>query len=169
MSVNQFLESLSQYQLHLGAVMVGIPLFCLLLNLTQTKASVRKPVHYVYSTAIFATAIPGLFAGIIVFYSLFFIKANLLNSNVVLYFLPIISMAATFLIVGRRVGFDILPGFQRLSGLMMLLGIICLLVFFLYRLRFIIGFFASIEQLLVIGVILYVIAKVGLARLKGKS
>ena len=168
MSVNQFLEYLSQYQLHLGAVLVGIPLFCLLLNQTQTKASVRKPVHYVYSTAIFATAIPGLFAAIIVFYSLFFIKANLLNSNVILYFLPIISMAATFLIVGRRVGFDILPGFQRLSGLMMLLGIICLLVFFLYRLRFIIGFFASIEQLLVIGVILYAIAKVGLAKLKGK-
>ncbi|MFT4927468.1 MAG: hypothetical protein ACI8WB_003575, partial [Phenylobacterium sp.] len=145
------------------------PLCCLLLNLTQNKSNTRKPVHYLYSTAIFATAIPGLFASIIVFYSLFFIKTNLLNSNVVLYFLPIISMAATFFIVGRRVGFDILPGFVRLSGLMILLGVICLVVFFLYRLRFVIGFFASIEQLVMIGVFLYIITKVGFAKLKGKD
>lgn len=168
MSVNEFLQYLTQYQFHLAGVFFAIPLFCLLLNMTQQKATERKPVHYVYSTAIFATAIPGLFAGIIVFYSMFFIKANLLNSNVILHFLHIISMAATFLIVGRRVGFDILPGFKKLSGLMILLGVICLVVFFLYRLRFIIGFFASIEQLLIAGIALYVIAKIGLARLKSK-
>lgn len=169
MTVNEFLQYLIQFQLHIAAVLVGIPLFCALLNQTQTKATERKPIHYVYSAAIFATAIPGLFAAIIVFYSMFFIKANMLNSNVILHFLPIISMIATFLIVGRRVGFDILPGFQRLSGLMILLSIVCLVVFFLYRLRFMIGFFASIEQLLMIGAVLYVVFKIGLARIKGKS
>lgn len=168
MSVNQLLQYLAQYQWQFAAVLIGIPLFCLLLNLTQQKAAERKPVHYVYSGAIFATAIPGLLASIIVFYSMFFIKANMLDTNVVLYFLPIISMIATIAIVGRRVGFDLLPGFQRLSGLMILLAIVCLVVFFLYRLRFIIGFFASVEQLLLVGAALYVIAKIGLARLKGR-
>ena len=169
MTVNQFLAYLAEHQWLVAAVLLGIPLFCALLNQTQQRATARTPIHYLYSAAVFTTAIPGLFAAIVVFYSMFFIRTNLLDANLVLYFLPLVSMAATLLIVKRRVGFDILPGFDRLAGLMILLGVVCLVLFFLYRLRFVIGFFASIEQLLVAGVAIYVLAKFGMSKLRGKK
>ena len=167
MTVNDFLAYLEQYQLWVAAGLLAIPVLCALLNQTQQKATERTGIHYIYSAAVFSTSIPGLFSAIILFYSLFFAKVNLLEVNMVLYFLPLITMVATLLVVKRRVGFDILPGFDRLAGLMILLGLTCLVLFLLYRLRFVIGFFGSMEQLLIFGAVIYGLVKYAMAKLKG--
>ena len=56
----------------------------------------------------------GLFAAVITAYGLFFTRTNLLEVNLLVYALPIVSMAFTLLAVRRNVEFESIPGFDRL-------------------------------------------------------
>ncbi len=169
MSVNDFLQYCEQYQSHIAALLVALPLGCIVLNLFITPSPIRKPSYYLYSLFIFASVIPGMLALVIVFYSLFFTGGNLLEANAVLHFLPILTMFATLFFATRKVDSKLLPGVKRLSGLMILIGLVCLVVFFLYKLRFVIGFFSSIESLVVVAVAAYLLMQFAIRRISGSS
>jgi hypothetical protein len=64
-------------------------------------------------------------------------------------------MIATFTIIGRAVSFDRLPGFGRLWGLMLLIGLTFVVLLLLYKTRILVGFFSSFEALLVLGIVLF--------------
>jgi hypothetical protein len=78
-------------------------------------------------------------------------------------------MGLVFGIIGKHANFDDLPGFGRLTGLMLLIAIVSCVTLAIYKLRIFVGFFASIETLVGIAVAVFVLFKVGLARLSGKS
>ena len=61
--------------------------------------------------------------------------------------------------VGRDTDLDRLPGFERLSGLMMLIGLTFLVLLIVFKMRILIGFFASIESLVVLGIVLFILFK----------
>jgi hypothetical protein len=111
--------------------------------------------------------IPGILAAIVVFYSLFFVRINLLEVDIVIYFLPIIMMILTLFVIAKQVNLNRLPGFNRLSGLMTLLTLTGFILLLLYKLRFMVGFFASIQSLLIFGVVLYFLFKFALRKLGG--
>ena len=60
--------------------------------------------------------------GVITAYTLFVSGENLLDANLLVYFLPIASMVATLVLIRKNVSFDDVPGFDRLSGLMVMVG-----------------------------------------------
>ena len=120
---------------------------------------------YVYSILIYLVGIPGVISAMLIGYSLFFVRQNLLEVNFLIYFLPLISMGLSFYLIGRRISFDRLPGFDRLTGLMILIGLSFLVVLALFKLRLIIGFFASMETLAVIGIAVFVLFQYGSSKL----
>src|SRR4051812_30633364 len=62
----------------------------------------RAPWNYVYSILVYMVCIPGLFASVLTGYELFFQRADLLNVNLAVYFLPIISMVATLILIHKN-------------------------------------------------------------------
>ena len=114
---------------------------------------------------IYLVCIPGVISAVLIGYSLFFVRQNLLEVNFLIYFVPIISMALSFFLIGRRVSFNRLPGFGRLSGLMMMIGLSFLVVLALFKLRLIIGFFGSLESLVVIGIVVFLMFKYASSKL----
>lgn len=120
---------------------------------------------YVYSVLIYLVGIPGIISAVLIGYSLFFVRQNLLEVNLLIYFLPVVSMGICYFLIGRKVSFDRLPGFDRLFGLMILIGLSFLIVLLLFKLRLIIGFFASIETLAIIGVAVFVLFQYASAKL----
>lgn len=120
---------------------------------------------YVYSALVYLVGIPGMISTVLIGYSLFFVRQNLLEINFLIYFLPIVSMGFSYYVIGRKVSFDRLPGFDRLVGLMILIGLSFLIVLMLFKLRLIIGFFASIETLAVIGIAVFLIFQYASAKL----
>lgn len=120
---------------------------------------------YAYSVIIYLVGIPGMISAVLIAYSLFIIRQSLLQVDFLVYFLPVASMAATFYLIKRVVDLDRLPGFDRLSGLMLLIGLTFLVVFVLFKLRILVGFFASLEVLVGLGLVLFVLFKVAVGKL----
>ena len=169
MSANELLERLDDHTGWAICFFAMLPLLALFVSLLYKRAAKNAFIESVFSAIVYLSAIPGVFACILVFYMLFFTGTNLLNVDIVFSFLPVVSMGLVFGIIGKNANFDDLPGFGRLTGLMLLIAIVSCVTLAIYKLRIFVGFFASIEALVGIAVAVFVLFKVGLARLNGKS
>ena len=165
MSVQDLLDNLAAYPIWIMGFMLLPPLLSWILVDYADNTRPRYWLDYVLSVLVYIVGVPGVVSAVLVGYGLFFIRQNLLEVNALLYFLPIVSMAATFALIGRKVDFDRLPGFQRLSGLMMLIALTFVVVLLVFKLRIFVGFFASAEALLGLGLILFLAFQFAAARL----
>jgi hypothetical protein len=125
--------------------------------------------RYFYSVIVYVTCIPGILAVVLTAYALFFTRENLLDVNLIVYFAPIVSMAVTLAIVSRYTDYDDIPGFDRLSGLMVILAATFVIILFIQKTRIWIFFGASLFWLLILGVALFFILKAGSRRLFGNQ
>lgn len=169
MSVNEFLNYLASHTTWLLGFFALVPAAAFLLSMVYRPLAKRTATDYILSTLIYLAAVPGMFSSILVCYSLFFSRQDLLNVNVVLYFLPILTMAFVFVVIGRKADMNKLPGFDSLAGLMILLALVFGIVLALYKLRILIGFFSSMEGLVIIGAGIFALFKTGLAKLTRSS
>ena len=105
--------------------------------------------------------IPGIFAAVLTAYTLFFGNESLLDANVLIYFLPIATMVVTLVLIRKRVSFDDVPGFDRLSGLMVLMACSFAIALALHKTHIFIGFFGSVEMLFVLAAGVFALLKWG--------
>jgi len=120
-----------------------------------------SPWKYVYSVLVYAVCIPGLFAAILTAYALFFTKENLLDASLLVYFLPIASMVVTLVRIRKSVSFDEVPGFDRLSGLMVMIGLSFAMALAIDKTRIWIWFGGSIQTLFLLAAGLFALLKWG--------
>lgn len=162
---------LDRYPLWLAGFLLLPPAVCGLLRPIHKPGGGNKaPWKYAYSVVAYWVCVPGLFAAMLTAYLLFFQNANLLKVNVLVFFLPVISMAGTLLLIKTNVGsFAAIPGFGRLTGLMVMMGISFAIAFVLHRLNFGIFFFGDLGSLLIIAMVAFGLLKWSLARLSGKD
>ncbi|PON15925.1 hypothetical protein C2W62_21240 [Candidatus Entotheonella serta] len=98
---------------------------------------------------IYMAVIPGICMTVVVLYMMFFVRTNLLTQlNVIVHVLPIVSMIATLWVAARLAPFSTIPGFDRLQGLIMLVGLSFIAALFVHKTFVRIHFFASFEYLL---------------------
>ena len=165
MSINQWLQSINNPAILL-ACFVSLPVMAFFTGLLYQKSKgERAKLCYVYSALIYLTTIPGTFSISLIGYSLFFIRSNLLDVNFLVYFLPVISMFITLIIIGKQVEFSELPGFNRLSGLITLLLLTYGIILLIFKTRIFIGVFASMKHIIIFAVLVYFILKWSLKRL----
>ncbi len=160
MSIQDLFELVGNYPLFIMGFFVLPPLLAWLM--ARFDVSGEGPLtawDYAYSVLIYLVGIPGTISMVLIGYSLFMVRQNLLEVDFLIYFLPVISMGLTFFMVGRDTDLDRLPGFGRLSGLMMLIGLTFLVLLIVFKMRILIGFFASIESLVVLGIVLFILLK----------
>lgn len=84
-----------------------------------------SPWKYLYSFLIYAVTIPGLFAISLSIYLFFFERGSIMDANIFTQVLPIISMLLTISIIRKTVDLDLIPGFNKLSSLMLVISIVC--------------------------------------------
>ena len=146
----------------LAGYLAALPLLALALGLLHRRgAGNESPWKYLYSTLVYLTCIPGMFGAVITLYMLLFTGQDLLDVNALVTLAPIVSMGATLAIAGRNVDFGPLPGFGRLSGLMIVLGLTFAIVFALSRTRLFIIFGGSILWLGILGAFVFALIKWG--------
>ncbi len=132
----------------LTGVLLAVPLLAALVGrLHAPGAGGRGPWPWLYSLLVYAACLPGVGAAVVTGYTLFFTRENLLDKNLLVYVLPILSMIATLVLVRRSVGFDEVPGFDRLSGLMVAIAVAFGLVLALRRTFIGIIFVGSLARL----------------------
>jgi hypothetical protein len=136
-----------------------VPLATFVLGLFHRTSRQLNFIDFFFSILIYLSSIPGMLAAILLFYSALILRQNILNLNVIIYFLPLVSMASVYYLVSRKTSFARLPGFDRISGLMTLLALVCLIMFVLFRLHFFVGFMASLNSLIILAAMLFFMLK----------
>ena len=155
--------------LYLLIAFLAPPLITWVFSLTHGQgAAMRSPLKYIYSALVYLVCVPGILAGVLVAYSVFFIRQNLLTVNVFVYFLPVLAMIGTLIIIGRKVSWHRLPGVDRLSALITILVITFGATLAIQKTRIWIFFGGSVKLLILIAIICFVLLKLSTRKLVGR-
>ena len=100
----------------------------------------------------------------LILYGLFFYQTNLLDVNFLAYFLPIVSLGFTLVIISKIVSLDEIPGFERLSGLLTVIILAFLATFLLQRVFIHFVFFGSFMNFIAVFAALFLVFKLGLRK-----
>jgi hypothetical protein len=88
-------------------------------------------------------------------------RENLLDVNPLVYFLPIIPMIVTLVFIHKTVSFDDVPGFNRLSGLMVMVACSFAVALAIQKTKIWIFFGGSIERLFILAAGIFGLLKWG--------
>ncbi|NJC27759.1 hypothetical protein [Neolewinella antarctica] len=141
MTLADLLHYANSYPAHVLFYFLLIPFAALLASWMEREEGHLPPWNYLFSTLVYLVAVPAILSVAYTAYRWFFDRETILNTNLLLQILPIASMLLTFFIVKRSVKIDTLPGFGRLSGMVMMIVATMLILYGLDRFR-LIGFTA---------------------------
>ena len=165
MTVHDVMQWLEQFQAEIGVGLVVLPLLTYILGALMRPCS-RPLARYVLAGAIYLAVLPGVSSAVMLLYLLLFVRADVLReAHLILHVLPIGSMLATLWAASRLEKFDDLPGFDRMQGLMLLVGLSFAVLLFIHKMFIGLVFFARFEYLLLLLGAFLVFWRLGVARL----
>lgn len=89
----------------------------------------------VYAILVYAVCIPGIFALTLNIYLFLFERQSIWQANMIIQFLPVISLALTLMIIKQKIPFSQIPGFGKLSGFLTLITALIGVMWFLDRIH----------------------------------
>lgn len=121
MTLGEFLNMLSGQPLITTFYFTALPLSAALaLMLNQGKGHLN-PWKYFYTFIVFAVCIPGIFSITLSIYQFLFGHRDIMQANLYTQIMPPVSMFLTLFLVNRSVDFRQVPGFHKLSSLIIVL------------------------------------------------
>lgn len=145
------------FLLPIGALGIGY--------LTDRRAGQSSPWKYAYGTLVYLACLPGIFAITMCLYHLFIDRRSFLQLNILAYFLPIFVMFATTLIINKNVNVKKIPGFDKISGLSMIIAASFITILIIQKTRIWIFIGGSMTHLLGLFVVLFIVFRFGMSRL----
>jgi hypothetical protein len=122
MTLGEFFEWVGEHPGLLLGYFMGVPLIALLAGMFSKGEGHLSPWKYLYSILIYLVAIPGIFAVTLSIYLFLFERRSIMDTNLYTQVLPVLSMVATILIIKKQVSLDLVPGFDRISGLILIIA-----------------------------------------------
>ena len=166
MTIEELFSAMSDAPLIILLVFIFPPLYALSLRLMHGKGKGSLPPwRYFYSVLVYLSCIPGMFITVITAYLLFIQGENLIKLDLLVYIFPIVSMIATLILVKSQVPFADIPGFNRIGGLLLMLGGAFFIALIIDRLRIVVLFHGSIVWIFIIAGIIFAVIKLGAYRL----
>jgi hypothetical protein len=162
MTVRELIDIAGRSPLSLVALGCAPPLLALLAGLVHGPGrGGQSPWRYLYAGLVYLVCIPGVGAAVLTAYTLFFTRENLLDKDLLVYLLPVVSMVVTLVLIRRSASWGEIPGFDRLSGLITLVALTFLILLIVQKTFVGILFGASITTLFVLGAFLFALLKWG--------
>ncbi|MBK7243425.1 MAG: hypothetical protein LKG19_00280 [Saprospiraceae bacterium] len=112
---------------------LGVPLIAFVAGIFSKNEGHLSPWNYVYAVLIYMVCLPGIFAVTLNIYFFFWERRSILDTELFIQVIPILSMIASLSIIKQNVDLDLVPGFDKLSGLMIIIGILLTLMWILDR------------------------------------
>ena len=162
MTARELIQIADQHPWVLATVFVFAPIAAWLCGrLHGPGDGANSPWNYCYSILVYVSCVPGMFAAVLTAYSLFFTRENLLDVSILVYIVPILSMVATLVLIRKQVSFEAVPGFERLSGLMVMIACSFAIALAIQKTRIWILFGGSIDRLILLAVGVFALLKWG--------
>ncbi|HMV23520.1 MAG TPA: hypothetical protein PKN57_01250 [Saprospiraceae bacterium] len=140
---------------------VMLPVVALLVGWISKEEGINSPWREIYGALIYLACVPGIFAVTLDIYLFLFERQSIFDSNLVLQVLPIISMVVTLQIIKHNVSLDLIPGFKKLSGLVMIIFFTISIMWIIDRTHIYAIAFLSFQAVLVIFVVLFLVVRYG--------
>jgi hypothetical protein len=99
-----------------------IPFTALLAGILGKGEGHVSPWKELYALLIYLVCVPGVFAVALSVYLFLFERRRILDTDVYIQIVPVLSMIFTLFFIRRNIDFDNIPGFGRISGLMTLIA-----------------------------------------------
>lgn len=135
MTLQQLFDLLSNNPSFILFYFIALPLTAFLASIFGKGEGHLTPWKQLYCFLMFAAAIPGIFALILNIYLFLFERSPILEFNIYTQILPIFIMILTFWLIRRNVPFELIPGFDRISGLLMIVLSVLAVMWLLDRLH----------------------------------
>ncbi len=147
---------------------IAVPLVAFLAWIFGKNEGTKEPWNYLYAMLVYLICIPGIFAITLNIYLFLFERQSVFDANIFTQILPIISMFITLFLIRRNVCFEDIPGFGKLSGLVLIIASLMGLMWFLEKTRIFIFSFLPAQWILIIFVAAIVFIAVGWKRMFSK-
>jgi hypothetical protein len=167
MTVQEFFDLLAANSVAVLTFFFCLPFSALLSNYLSGASAASAPWKYLYSGLIYLVSIPGLFALTLLFYLFLFERVNVMELDIVLHILPIVSMIATILIIQKKVSLDLIPGFDKITGFLTVITVVLIVLWVLDRTRLWVVTFLPLPFALLIFAVLLVLFLWGWRRISG--
>jgi len=169
MTLKEFFELCTAHPFLIIVFFALIPFTAYVAGLLGKDEGHLSPWKYLYSTLIYLVSVPGIFAITLNIYLFLFERQSVFNVDLYTQVLPIFSMILTLWLIRRNVNLDYIPGFDKLGGLVMIIGGALAIMWILDKTRIWLVSFMRFEIAVLIFIGLIVAIKIGWSRIFGKG
>ncbi|TLV03083.1 hypothetical protein [Dyadobacter luticola] len=157
MTLSQLFNAISQNPWPTVIYFIILPLATWLIGIVANGSKDVKFWSLIYAIIVYAVCIPGIFAVTLNIYLFLFERQSIWQANIVLQYLPIISMAITLMLIKSKIPFSLIPGFGKLSGFLTLIAALIGVMWFFDRIHLVAFTYVPFSVIL-IGFILTLLA-----------
>ncbi len=137
MTLGESIQLLSNNPIWVIGYCLFIPVIILVLNFVVCKdEGEQEPWNYIYSVLIYLVMIPGIFALFFSVYLFLFERRSIMDTNLYIQVFPLLLMLVSIWLIRRNVDLRDLPGFGKLSGLIMTISLVIILMWIVDRTHF---------------------------------
>ena len=165
MTLKDFFDFVSNHPALLLVFAFGVPIAVILTGILSGGDGAQSPWKYLYSFFIYLVCVPGIFVGMLDVYLFLFERQSIWDMNLYTQALPIFVMIITITIIKRFVSLEYVPGFGRLSGLIVMIAAILMIMWFIEKIHIFVFTYMPFSQVLVIMVICLIAIRYAWSRL----
>ncbi len=166
MTLGDFFQAVSDEPVYVVFYFAIIPFTALLAGwLADEGEGEQSPWKYLYSALLYMVCVPGIFAITLDIYLFLFERRSIFDLNLLTQVLPIVSMIASILIIRNNVDMKFIPGFDKLSGLVIMISAALIIMWFIDRTRIIVFSYMPIQYVLLLFAGLLLVIRFGWGRL----
>ena len=133
MTLQEFFDLISSDPSLLLFYFIALPVTAFLSGVFGRDEGHLTPWKQLYSFLVYAACIPGIFSITLNFYLFLFEQRSVMEANIFTQILPVIVMILTLWLIKRNIEFDEIPGFDKLSSLIVIIAIVLIIMWILDR------------------------------------
>ncbi len=162
MTLQQLFDYLTIHPSLVVFFVLSIPLTALVAGWLGKGEGHLSPWSYLYCILAYLAVVPGMFAVILNVYFFLFERQAIMQTNIYTQILPIVVMVVTLWLIKRNVPFELIPGFDRISGLAMIAFTVLGLMWILDRTHIIAITFMPFYYVLIMLAVAFIVIRIGL-------
>ena len=167
MTLGEFFEVVGNNPSIILFYFIAVPLTALLAWIFGRKEGHISPWKYLYTTLIYMALVPGIFAVTLSAYMLLIERQSIQNIDLFTQIIPIISMALTLFLIKQNTSIRDIPGFGKLSGLMLIITVVLILLMILNHTHIFAITTFPFYYVIIFLIILFVVIRIGIKKISG--
>lgn len=165
MTLKDFFQLLADNPIIIIAYFLFIPLTAFIAGILGKGEGHISPWRYLYSTLVYLVCVPGIFAITLSVYLFLFERISIFETDVFTQILPVVSMLFTLLLIRANVNLDRVPGFGKMSGLLMMIVVALTFMWIIDKTRILVFSYLPFQYVFLIFIGLMIMMRLGFSKM----